>query len=1121
MHDVVTTPTGLQPKDFVSTAAYVAAVKALGDPPAHADDPSMAKEHAALFALVPRAEATHVAVRNGSWFDPATWSDGRIPDAGAKVLIPEAISVKYDGVSDASLFTVRVDGKLLFAPDHDTRMVVDTLVVAKTGLLQIGTDDHPIQDCVTANIVIADNGPIDVNWDPMLLSRGIISHGSTEIHGQEKTSFLKLAMDPVAGSTLLHLDEDAVQNGWKVGDKIVVTGTHIGPQLTPTEGWVDIGSQDEVRTIKGIYGSTIVLDQALAYNHDSPRADLKAYVADYTRNVVIETQYASELPPSQRGHVMFMHSPSVDVENAEFYELGRTDKSTRAVDAATATDITSDTNVKGRYAFHLHETGVGPLSPETIVKGNAIWGSPGWGIVQHASSADIENNATFNTFGAAYVAETGDETGLWRNNIAIQAHGIGAGPWVDKSMYDVAAFDLARTGIGFYFQGRMIDVTDNVAAGVNEGFVYMVRGTPAKIDANNLDQPEILHGASSSDVAAAPIQNFTDNEVLAAAYGFIVVKANPAQGHDVRSVIDGFKAWETDIGIHLEYTAHYTFLDADLVGPDVGRGGAKGTSGIELGNNTFDIVINRANIANYQEGIVLAKVLTSNSLSPSDLNYVIIDLKTQDIQNNAIKNFDPLLDKQLASGQLVSGPAGLTMSWSQIPVWDFAYPDGRSVKLAGVKTDSIGQIKYANGSETFTIGLEEMAGILSHQGYYTTPDGRKIVLLEEYFSDRATGEIFKTSIPIQIAENVPLLKSRWYMLDRDAISLGHIDLNAPAPVAFSDTASTTAGKSVVIDVLHNDVDLRNLVMKVDGTTQPVHGTVTANSDGTLTYKPDGDFTGVDTFKYWLTDKNGKFDDGFVTVTVGARSGTEGGDTPGHSHDPGDDGGHDHDGHGHDPDLPPEVPAPPTSPLPAPGHAHDHDDRINDRDPGRAHDTGVPSVPEVPSPAATPPAVPVFDRAGASDFRSWQQFNVQLSYDEKDWVGYGMAGLLKAGAGSLEAYAVGWSGYDPSSSPSAAYGDDFAGVRKIGEHLERAFDQPSPDHGVVAPDANPFSMGNTLTLHLESSASELALPVSDGTDPAFSFRDLATPDVDASHHAGVEMRPLVEHLGGVASGFIFA
>jgi hypothetical protein len=113
--------TALQPSSFPTSDAYVAAVKALPDAPAHADNPAMAAEHAALFKLVSRADATHVAVSNGSWFDPNTWQDGRIPSAGAKVLIPEAIAVTYDRVSDTSLFTVRVDGHLQFATDRNTR----------------------------------------------------------------------------------------------------------------------------------------------------------------------------------------------------------------------------------------------------------------------------------------------------------------------------------------------------------------------------------------------------------------------------------------------------------------------------------------------------------------------------------------------------------------------------------------------------------------------------------------------------------------------------------------------------------------------------------------------------------------------------------------------------------------------------------------------------------------------------------------------------------------------------------------------------------------------------------------------------------------------------------------
>jgi hypothetical protein len=693
----------------------------------------------------------------------------------------------------------------------------------------------------------------------------------SEIHGQQKTSFLKLAIDPVAGSTLLHFNEDATQNGWHVGDKIVVTSTHFVPPLLDAGG---LGLQDEIRTIKAIYGSTIVLDRPLTYNHDTPRADLKAYVADYTRNVVVETQNADNVPVSQRGHIMFMHNPSVDVEYAELSELGRTDKSVRAVDAETTAGIKSDTNVKGRYALHLHETGVAPGTPEAIIKGNAVWGSPGWGIVQHASNADVENNATFNTFGAGYVSETGDETGLWQNNIAIQAHGVGLFP-DDKFVPDVAAFDLARTGIGFYFQGRMIKAIDNVAADVNEGFVYMVRGAPATIAADDLAQPEILHGLSSSDVAAAPIQNFNNNEVLAASYGFIVVKASPAQDHDVRSVIDGFKAWETDVGIHLEYTSHYTILNSDLIGSSVGGDATPvGYNGVQLGTSTFDIVLNKDSISNFRDGVVLEKQ-NSNVVSNGNFGYVFIDVKTQGIIDAAIKNLDLNHDQILSSDQLKAGPSTLhlNMSWENIPVWDFSWPDGRSVSLEGTKTDSIGTVPYAMGNETFIIGEQQMGGLLSHQGYYTTDDGRKIVILEEYYSDRATGEIFKTSFPIQLADNVPLVQDPYFLRDGDAISLGRIDLNAAAPIANADTTSTAKATSVVLDVLKNDVDPSGLAMSIDGLTQPAHGTVKENSDGTLTYAPDKDFTGVESFKYWLTDHNAKVSGQTVTVKVGLSEGS--------------------------------------------------------------------------------------------------------------------------------------------------------------------------------------------------------------------------------------------------------
>ncbi len=868
----------LKPSDFATASAYVSAVKALSDAPSHPDDPSMAAEHAALLDLVPRSAATVVAIKDGSWFDPATWFGGKVPGNGAKVLIPEAISVTYDRVGTVSLSTTRVDGELVFATDHNTRMEIDTLVVAKTGLLQIGTAEHPVQDGVKADIVIADNGPINVAWDPMLLSRGVISHGTVDIHGQEKTSFLKLAADPMHGATKLVLSEDPAVNGWHVGDRIVLTGTHIVPDKWDGQHLVDQGTEDEVLTIKAIDGNTLFLNRGLTFDHDSPRSDLKAYVANYTRNVVIESENGTSAPVSERGHVMFMHSPQVDVEYAEFRDLGRTDKSVRAVDAASVKDIASDTNVKGRYALHLHETGVDEHGEQATIVGNAVWGSPGWGIVQHGSSALLQNNATFNTFGAGFVAETGDETGLWLNNIAIRATGVEWGH-LDKDVDDVAAFDLARTGDGFWFQGRLIGVEGNVAAGVTEGFVYMHRGSDAVVDANNLPQPEILHGLTTTTVNEPPIQHFVNNEVLATSIGLIVVKADPTQATDVRSVIENFKAWEVDFGVHLEYTAHYTLINLDLTGTSYGTRYNKGFSGVDFGSNTFDIVINKARIDNFQEGIVLSKVLTGAPFIPTNqFNYVIIDLVSNRISGEAIKNFDPSLDKLLTVNQLKAIDTMVKFNFNSIPIWSFDWPSGRVVTLSGYKTDSIGTIKYANGSETFAIGQAEMSALLSHQGYYTTSDGRKIVIVEEYIADRATGELYKIGIPIQLGANVPLSQGKYFLQDGDAISRGPIDLNSRVPVTRGDTAITAIETTVKIAVLANDRDPDKDDLTLDGLTSPHHGQVDANPDGSISYTPHHDFQGLDSFSYWATDDNGNFAKQTVAVWTVTHLGGPGKDT---------------------------------------------------------------------------------------------------------------------------------------------------------------------------------------------------------------------------------------------------
>ena len=97
----------------------------------------------------------------------------------------------------------------------------------------------------------------------------------------------------------------------------------------------------------------------------------------------------------------------------------------------------------------------------------------------------------------------------------------------------------------------------------------------------------------------------------------------------------------------------------------------------------------------------------------------------------------------------------------------------------------------------------------------------------------------------------------------------------PMPTA----SPTTQGQSVTINVLANDFDPNGLKMYVDGVTQTIQGTVKDNGDGTLTYTPEADFVGSETFKCWVTDHNGKFTQQYVTVTVNADPGSNGNQAP--------------------------------------------------------------------------------------------------------------------------------------------------------------------------------------------------------------------------------------------------
>ncbi len=86
-----------------------------------------------------------------------------------------------------------------------------------------------------------------------------------------------------------------------------------------------------------------------------------------------------------------------------------------------------------------------------------------------------------------------------------------------------------------------------------------------------------------------------------------------------------------------------------------------------------------------------------------------------------------------------------------------------------------------------------------------------------------------------------------------------------APVANNDAATTDEDTSVVIDVLANDEDVDGDVLHIASVSQPAHGTVISSSD-LLTYTPDANIYGQDTFSY-VVDDGAATDIALVVVTV--------------------------------------------------------------------------------------------------------------------------------------------------------------------------------------------------------------------------------------------------------------
>ncbi len=88
-----------------------------------------------------------------------------------------------------------------------------------------------------------------------------------------------------------------------------------------------------------------------------------------------------------------------------------------------------------------------------------------------------------------------------------------------------------------------------------------------------------------------------------------------------------------------------------------------------------------------------------------------------------------------------------------------------------------------------------------------------------------------------------------------------------APIAQDDNGSMNEDESLTIDVLGNDSDPENDTLAITAVSIPSAGIAQANAEGTITYTPNPNFFGLDSFTYTISDGQGHTATAVVRIQV--------------------------------------------------------------------------------------------------------------------------------------------------------------------------------------------------------------------------------------------------------------
>jgi hypothetical protein len=477
---------------------------------------------ALLWGPLAAQAATVRAVKSpcgGRWSQGSTWDTGRPPQANDFVQIDAGCVVVYDLASSPPLAEVNIEGSLVFALDRATELTVSLLLVEPTGRLEIGTAAQPLPPQHTATIRLIDlpdQTHTHLHGQPQI-APALHTHGGTlRLAGAPKTpTWTRLAADALAGATTLVLAD--VPQGWRVGDRVVITGTvaqRVTGQGLPlvsaymTQTGCDIrmsllacqdpvAVQVETHTLAALDGARLTLATPLQSTHLGT-APGPAAVGNLTRNIVI----TSADPAGRRGHVMVAHGfvvgdeeplpPLTNLATAvlqfvEFAHLGRPEP--------------------GLYPVHFHRLGY--EGRRSLLRGASIHHSQNLCVRVHGTTfLSVAETVCYDALGHGFATEDGTEMfNVFERNLAVRTR-FAPAKTNPNDPTDV------NEGSGFWLNNPQNYLRGNMATDTDGwGFQIDPRTTGGQTPVGVRVSTSVLAGGPPTlvDVTELPLLEFADN----------------------------------------------------------------------------------------------------------------------------------------------------------------------------------------------------------------------------------------------------------------------------------------------------------------------------------------------------------------------------------------------------------------------------------------------------------------------------------------------------------------------------------------------------------------------------------------------------------------------------------